>query len=102
MITDDQRVSGIEQRVRGSGAGLVNGGVYVLRKDVLADYPTRFSIELDLLPRLIKGSELTGRQYNGFFLDIGVPETFAAAQTEIPVHRRRPVFVSRPRWRPEP
>jgi D,D-heptose 1,7-bisphosphate phosphatase len=95
-IAGDHRIAAIGPRVANSGAGLVNGGVYVLRKQYLMGFPDRFSVEADLLPRLIERSELSGRQYGGFFLDIGIPETFDAAQTEIPAQRRRPaLFLDR-------
>jgi D,D-heptose 1,7-bisphosphate phosphatase len=96
VIAEDHRITSIEQRVDNGGAGLVNGGVYVLRKQDLTGFRGNFSIEVDLLPRLIERSGLRGRQYGGFFLDIGIPETFEAAQTEIPAQRRRPaVFFDR-------
>jgi D-glycero-D-manno-heptose 1,7-bisphosphate phosphatase len=48
------------------------------------------------LPALIADASLKGREYAGFFLDIGIPETFEAAQTEIPARRRRPaLFLDR-------
>lgn len=95
-ITGDGTVRAILPRAQGGGSGIVNAGVYVLRKADLAAFPNRFSIEGDLLPRLIERSDLTARQYGGFFLDIGIPETFESAQTEIPAHLRRPaVFFDR-------
>jgi D-glycero-D-manno-heptose 1,7-bisphosphate phosphatase len=58
--------------------------------------PDRFSIESDLLPRLVDRGELRARRYDGFFLDIGVPETFASAQVDVPAQRRRPaIFFDR-------
>jgi D-glycero-D-manno-heptose 1,7-bisphosphate phosphatase len=95
-VSPDERVVGIEPRVAGSGGGLVNGGAYVLRKSDLASFPDRFSVESDLLPSLIARSRLRGREYDGFFLDIGVPDTFEAAQREVPARRCRPaVFFDR-------
>jgi D-glycero-D-manno-heptose 1,7-bisphosphate phosphatase len=95
-IEADGSVIGIDARTEDSGAGLVNGGVYILQKSDLANFPDRFSIESDLLPSLIALSGLRGREYDGFFLDIGIPETFEAAQTEIPSQRRRPaIFFDR-------
>ena len=90
------KVVEIEARAEGSGSALINGGVYVLRKSDLTGFPGRFSIENDLLPGLIDRSSLRAREYDGFFLDIGIPETFDAAQTTIPAQRRRPaVFLDR-------
>jgi D-glycero-D-manno-heptose 1,7-bisphosphate phosphatase len=95
-IEADGAVAEIEPRAEGSGSAVINGGVYVLRKSDLNGFPERFSIESDLLPSLIERSSLRAKEYSGFFLDIGIPETFEAAQTEIPAQRRRPaVFLDR-------
>ena len=95
-IEADGRVAEIEPRAEGSGSDLINGGAYVLRKSDLTGFSERFSIESDLLPSLIGRSSLRAKKYDGFFLDIGIPETFEAAQTDIPAQRRRPaVFLDR-------
>lgn len=91
-VASDGTVIQIVPRSADSGAALVNGGVYVLRKADLATFPDRFSIEGDLLPRLIQKSALQARVYEGFFLDIGIPDAFELAQTEVPAHRRRPAL----------
>ena len=95
-IAADGNVTGIVPRSEHTGHALINGGVYIFRKSALMGFPDRFSIESDLLPALIDRSQLRGHQYDGFFLDIGVPEAFDAAQTQIPARRRRPaVFFDR-------
>jgi D-glycero-D-manno-heptose 1,7-bisphosphate phosphatase len=95
-IDSQARVVAIQPRADGIGSALVNGGVYALRKSDLTAFPDCFSIEADLLPALIADASLKGREYAGFFLDIGIPETFEAAQTEIPAQRRRPaLFLDR-------
>jgi D-glycero-D-manno-heptose 1,7-bisphosphate phosphatase len=75
---------------------LVNGGVYVLAKQHLAGCPTKFSIEDELLPQLVARRRLRAHAYEGFFLDMGIPETFAEAQTSVPRQRGRgAVFFDR-------
>ena len=68
-----------------SGCGLVNGGTYIFTKRV-ANYVDRspYSIEHDLIPRLIRTHSLVGRPYRGFFIDIGTPESLAHAQEHVP------------------
>lgn len=88
-IAEDGAVTAILPRASLSGAALVNGGVYLLRRSDLTGFPDRFSIESDLLPKLIHAAELNGREYDGFFLDIGVPDTFEAAQSQVPAQRQR-------------
>jgi D,D-heptose 1,7-bisphosphate phosphatase len=49
-----------------------------------------------VLPRLAKAGLLSGKSYDGFFIDIGVPEDLARAQTLVPAWARRPaVFLDR-------
>lgn len=63
---------------------LANGGVYmidpnVIRKQYHADVG-KFSFEDDILPRLFDtGTPFFGLESNGRFVDIGVPEDYAAA-----------------------
>jgi D-glycero-D-manno-heptose 1,7-bisphosphate phosphatase len=95
-IALDGSVTSIVPRAESATAAMINGGVYTLNKKSLRDFPEHFSIEGDLLPRLIEGKALRGREYSGFFIDIGIPETFEAAQTVIPSRRRRPaIFFDR-------
>ena len=49
-----------------------------------------------MLPRLAKAGVLAGKSYDGFFIDIGIPDDLARAQTLIPARMRRPaVFLDR-------
>jgi D,D-heptose 1,7-bisphosphate phosphatase len=80
-----------------SGPGLINGGIYWLSRDVLdwiGQVPA--SMEAHVLPALARAGLLHGRSYDGFFIDIGVPEDLGHAQTSIPAHMRRSaVFLDR-------
>ncbi len=79
---EGDRLAGFEEKGRG-GPGLINSGHYLLPRDLFAGsaLPAAFSFETDfLLPQLqrrpIEVLEVTGR-----FIDIGVPEDYALAQT---------------------
>jgi len=67
-----------------SGEGWINGGVYLIRRDVVEGLPQPASLERDLLPALVREERLFGVRSDGFFIDIGVPETYEAAQTSVP------------------
>jgi D-glycero-alpha-D-manno-heptose 1-phosphate guanylyltransferase len=64
-----------------SGAGWINGGVYLLSQQMLVQIPAQRagSLEREIFPAQI-GRGLCGYQANGEFIDIGLPETYAAAQ----------------------
>jgi D-glycero-alpha-D-manno-heptose 1-phosphate guanylyltransferase len=69
----------------GTGAGLINAGVYLLDRALLDAYdlPTVFSFEHDFLaPQL---GELRPAAYvsDAYFIDIGTPESYRQAQAEL-------------------
>ncbi len=67
------------------GPGLINGGVYVLDRGILDHIPDGpCSLEADIFPTLARRGLLQGVVVDGFFIDIGVPEDLARAQTEVP------------------
>ena len=92
----DGRVTAFRERGEAGVPGLVNGGVYVLRKDVLERIAPVCSLEKDVLPRLAEEGRVSGMRMDGYFIDIGIPQDYARAQTEIPAALRRPaVFFDR-------
>lgn len=81
----------------GSGPGAVNGGVYVMRRDALNGLPgVPCSLERDLFPLLAGSGRLAGRIYDGFFIDIGVPESLREADVLVPRWLKKPaMFLDR-------
>jgi len=71
----------LEKGVRG-GPGLINAGVYLVRKQIVRDLPagTAISLERDVFPRLLD-REVYGLISTGLFIDIGIPDDFKRAQT---------------------
>lgn len=59
--------------------GLINGGVYRLRREVFADIRGRSSLERDVLPQLCASGALGASILSGGFIDIGLPASLAAA-----------------------
>jgi NDP-sugar pyrophosphorylase family protein len=65
---------------KSSSPGLINSGIYVLGRELLARIPEpgpATSLERDLFPTLIGGG-FYGIELEGFFKDIGVPEDYRA------------------------
>ncbi|WP_430913183.1 HAD-IIIA family hydrolase [Methylobacterium sp. sgz302541] len=90
------RVTRFGGRTDADGPVLINGGVYAMRRAIIEDLPADGSLERDVLPRLAAEGRLCGLAAGGFFLDIGVPDDFARAQTAVPAYRRRPAaFLDR-------
>ncbi len=68
------------------GPGLINGGVCIIEREVLRDFPPgrRFSFESDLLQPGLDTVAPVPFVSDDYFIDIGVPEDYRRAQTEIP------------------
>lgn len=66
-----------------SGPGLINAGCYVLAADALARFPLNqpFSIETDYLVPEVTSATVDVFVTEGMFIDIGIPEDYARAQT---------------------
>lgn len=81
-LAPDGRVEGFIEK-GDTGAGLINAGVYLLRRKAFADEIRNgaFSLETRLFPHLARQGELWGWPGADAFIDIGTPESYAAAQT---------------------
>lgn len=72
--------------------GLINGGVYLMERTLLESVSEkRFSFETAILEPLVAREDVLTVESNGYFIDIGVPEDYAAAQRTLkslaPVNR---------------
>jgi D-glycero-alpha-D-manno-heptose 1-phosphate guanylyltransferase len=71
-------ITALEPRDARRADGLINGGVYAMdRRAILAG---EVSLEQETLPRLCREGRLAGARFDGAFIDIGVPDSLAAAQ----------------------
>ncbi len=63
--------------------GRINAGVYCLQTDLFADtLPEAFSFEKEILEKeFIKGT-LWAKEFDGYFIDIGIPEDYEKAQKD--------------------
>ena len=68
-----------------SGKGLINAGCYVLPRDALDDFVLNqpFSVETDFFVKRLKSTWFNGFVTGGQFIDIGVPDDYALAQTAL-------------------
>ena len=83
-MLDGDRLVGLQEK-GGAGPGLVNGGTYLLRRDLLGKRPFAgaFSFETEILERP-EGLDIRAFPVDGRFIDIGTPEDFARAQAVLP------------------
>lgn len=68
-----------------SGEGLINGGVYYIKRDLFSldnTIPDKFSFENDYMPLALATVKPSAYVCSGYFIDIGIPDDFARAQTD--------------------
>lgn len=83
---------------QGHGPGYINGGVYVLGKDTLQSFPAdqKFSIESDYFKKFSSENTASIVFSDGYFIDIGLPESYLQAQEELkPYIRNKALFLDR-------
>lgn len=96
VFLEGDKVSRFVEKRGENHPGLINAGVYLLRREALAQVAPHCSLERDVLPELAAQGRLAGKVFDGFFIDIGLPETYAEAGRALMEHRRRPaVFLDR-------
>lgn len=74
----DGILTGFNEKTADSVPGTINGGVYLLKKDILDEIPEgKVSLENEIIPKLLdKKACISGIVNDGYFIDIGVPEDY--------------------------
>lgn len=65
--------------------GTINGGLYILNKNKFMDeeFPHKFSFERDYLQKFYSQRRIYGLIQDEYFIDIGIPEDYLKAQSEL-------------------
>jgi NDP-sugar pyrophosphorylase family protein len=81
-LDQDGRVTQFVEKGATAGPGLINAGVYLLRKQIVRDLPagTAISLEKEVFPQLLDRG-VYGLVCTGLFIDIGIPDDLKRAQT---------------------
>jgi D-glycero-alpha-D-manno-heptose 1-phosphate guanylyltransferase len=84
LLNEDKSVKRFEEK-KFQSSGLINGGIYILDKNkfMQEDLPEKFSFEKDYLEKLNKDRPMFGCIQDGYFIDIGIPDDYHRAQTEL-------------------
>jgi D-glycero-alpha-D-manno-heptose 1-phosphate guanylyltransferase len=66
-------------------SGLINGGIYALNRTrfLQLNFPDKFSFEQDFLLPYHQSERMFGFVQDAYFIDIGIPEDYRRAQTEL-------------------
>ena len=81
------RVTQFVEKGAAAGPGLINAGVYLLRKQIVSNLPTgtAISLEREVFPRLLD-RQVYGLICTGLFIDIGIPDDLRQAQVLLAPH----------------
>lgn len=79
----DSRIISFEEK-QYRDTGLINGGIYIINRKAFFDkaMPEHFSFEKHYLELFVKEKHFFGFEDKGYFIDIGIPEDYAKAQTD--------------------
>ena len=86
-INAEKMVTGFSEK-KYHPEGLINGGVYALRtySFLQKHFPPVFSFEKDYLEKDYPSKNIFGMVSDAYFIDIGIPEDFQRAQSELLQH----------------
>lgn len=82
VVMDDRgKITNFEEKTDSHRSGWINGGIYLLSRDLLYEIPQGCSVSLErqMFPKWISTGDLYGYPVEDPFLDIGTPESLAAA-----------------------
>ena len=82
QLNQGGEIISFKEKGQPSSAGWINAGLYLIQREVIVTIPVdkAVSIEHDVFPKWI-GKSLFGFKGGGRFLDIGTPESYAAAES---------------------
>jgi D-glycero-D-manno-heptose 1,7-bisphosphate phosphatase len=91
VVLDGERVVRFLEKNTAIGAAMINAGIYVLPSSIIDRIGALpCSMETDIFPMLAAERRLCGRPFEGYFIDIGLPETLQQARRELLARVHRP------------
>jgi D-glycero-alpha-D-manno-heptose 1-phosphate guanylyltransferase len=83
-LNTDQRIALFKEKQLVE-KGLINGGVYMINvaSFLQEQLPEKFSFETEYLQQFFTTRNIVGISQEGYFIDIGIPEDYLRAQTEL-------------------
>jgi D,D-heptose 1,7-bisphosphate phosphatase len=95
-LAGDRIVAFSEKSAASAERGLISAGIYLMSREVLDYVELPCSIETQVFPKLAAAGLLLGRRFEGYFQDIGLPQTLQEAAKDVPRLLVRPAaFLDR-------
>ena len=81
-MSKDNKIKSFIEKVECSHSNLINGGIYVLNKEIFKYIPKNklVSLEKEIFPKLVNSNRFYGISFKNYFIDIGVPEDYKKIQ----------------------
>lgn len=86
LDSENRVVSFIEKpRKQPEGEAWVNAGLYVINHSIFSKIPKgkRSSLELDVIPKLMREGTISGYKHEGYWADVGTPEDYLRVQRDL-------------------
>lgn len=85
VVDKNHRVANFVEKASAQGAGLINGGIYLLDRKLFEMYPHtgKFSFEKEIMQSHYEEENFYGFPSDAYFIDIGIPEDYNRAQKEL-------------------
>jgi NDP-sugar pyrophosphorylase family protein len=84
VVLDGNKIKEFSEKNSKKIPGIVNGGVYAMNRNILNFIPEdKSSLEVDIFPKLVNSRMLVGYEFDGYFIDIGLPDDLNKAQYEL-------------------
>lgn len=85
-LAGDGHITAFHEKSSTTGAGLINGGIFMLHRSLFADCGIhnvrKFSFEKELMEAYVGQMPFYGIVSDGYFIDIGIPEDYQSAQSD--------------------
>ncbi|MBN9546636.1 MAG: HAD-IIIA family hydrolase [Alphaproteobacteria bacterium] len=97
VILDRDRIVDFAAAGAGNGDSLINAGIYLASRELIGEVrQIPCSLERDIFAPMAKEGRLSGASFEGTFIDIGIADDYARAETVLRDNLHRPaVFFDR-------
>lgn len=81
-IDKNGKIESFFEKAKEQNSNLINGGVYLLNKEIFKYIPKdkSISLEKEVFPKLINSNRFYGVSFKNYFIDIGVPKAYKKLQ----------------------
>ena len=81
-MSKDDKIKSFIEKVEYSSSKLINGGIYVLNKEIFKYISKNrlISLEKEVFPKLIDSNKFYGISFKNYFIDIGIPNDYKKLQ----------------------